>query len=152
MSDSPAPNSSSTESQPSESAASPAAKPKTSWVGRIVIGILLVVLAFEGIAHLRAASAEKQLKAELDKSEATEYTVTSAKVREILGGREPDETKLKNAAIGDELYEIYYFKGLLKNRVVCVHYGVEGQAGTVGAERELLNVLNVIPEAILYQE
>lgn len=127
-------------------------KPKTSLIGRIVIGILLVVLAIEGFAFLRVTWAKSKVTRELQKAEAEKYELTRNDVKGLLGGREPDLSKQVGANIGDELYDIYYFSGILKRRVLCLHYGVEGQEDTQGADRELIGVMSVVPEAALFEE
>ncbi len=134
--------------------ATPAApkKSKSSPIGRIVIGILLVVLAIEGFTHIRVTWAKSKLTRELAKAEAEKYELTREEVKGLLGGREPDESKQVGANNGDELYDLYYFKGLLKRRVLCLHYGVEGQKDTQGSDRELMGVMTVVPEAVLFEE
>ncbi|MCA9108640.1 MAG: hypothetical protein KDA52_01730 [Planctomycetaceae bacterium] len=127
-------------------------KPKTSPIGRIVIGILLVVLAIEGFAFLRVTWAKSRITGELKRAEAEKFELTRDDVSKLLGGREPDETKEVGANVGDELYEVYYYSGILKRRVLCLRYGVEGQKGTQGSDRELIEVMSVKPEALLFEE
>lgn len=148
MSDAPS-NPSSTGGQ-SADPAPPAEQPKkTSLLGRIVIGILLVVLAVEAFAHFRVTWAKSELSEELARAEAEEYTVTRQNVQEILGGREPDQTERVKVAVGEELYDVYYYKGLLKDRVLCVHYSVEGRADVDDSEREMMEVMSNVPEVVL---
>lgn len=132
--------------------ATPQRKPKTSPVGRILIGILLLILAVEAVSHFRMTSAKTTLNNELAKSEAEEYQVTRADVKRLLGGREPDLSKHVRAPVGDELYDVYYYFGILKRRVLCVHYGIQGETDADESKREMMEVLTVVPEVILYDE
>ncbi|MEO1993994.1 MAG: hypothetical protein ABGZ17_01825 [Planctomycetaceae bacterium] len=143
---------SSAENSSADAAAKPQQKPRTSRVGRIVIGILLLVVAVEGIAALRVYMAKSKLTGELAKSDAEDYQVTRGSVKEILGNREPDDTKLVQAHVGKELYDMSYFSGLLKRRILCVHYGIQGEKDADDSKREMMEVLTVIPEAVLYAD
>ncbi len=152
MSDAPSTENSSAGGPSAESTPTTQQKPKSSFVGRIVIGILLVVLAVEAAATGRAYWAKSQLSDELAKAESQGDHATRETVQRILGGREPDLSSRIKVAAGEELYEVYYFNGLLKQRVLCVHYGVLGEKDADESQRELLEVLTVVPEVVLYDE
>lgn len=133
-----------------------AAKPKRSTAERVIvqggIAVLLVLVTIEGWAYLQMSMAHSKLTAELKKAEAGDHKVTRETVDQILGGRAPDDTKTRKAiATGDERYDIYYFKGLLKRRELCVHYGVQGKKGAEGvvSEPEVVEVTTMIPDEIL---
>jgi len=132
--------------------ATPQRKSRTSRVGRIIIGVLLLVLAVEAVAAVRVYLAKSKLSAELAKAEAGEYEVTRADVKQLLGGREPDMSKAVKVAVGDELYDVYYFNGILKRRVLCVHYGIQGELDADKSQREMMEVLTVVPETVLFHE
>jgi hypothetical protein len=127
-------------------------KPKSSPVGRIIIGILLVVLAIEAVPYVRMTLAHSKLSAELKKAEAEDHKITAEAVKKALGGRDPDFTRTKRVAIGDELYDVYYFNGMLKRRELCVHYGVKGENDQDGTQREMMEVTTIIPEEILIDD
>lgn len=112
--------------------------------GLIAIGTLVVLV--EGGAYLMFQRAYGGLQAELQKAETSDYQVTRAKVNEILGSRTPDETR-EVGGVGDstEVYDVYHFNGLLKDRPLCVHYGVAGKTD----EPEVIEVLSIIPDEIL---
>lgn len=133
-------------------AAAPPSKPRSSRVGRIVIAILLLVLAIEGFAAGRVYLAKSRLTGELARAEAENHIVTREEVKALLGGREPDVSRRIKVAVGEELYDLYYFRGLLKQRVLCVHYGVEGTQDVDESQREMMEVLTVVPEAVLFEE
>jgi hypothetical protein len=135
-----------------ESGAQAAAKPRTSWLGRIIIGLLLIVLAFEAVSFLRVKAAEKKLGQALAQAEAANQEVTRESVKGMLDGREPDATRRRKAAVGEELYDIYYFPGILKRRVLCVHYGVRGENDPDDMQRDMMEVMPIVPEEILYEE
>jgi hypothetical protein len=137
----------STKSSSSDAAAGGAAggkKPK-SMIVKVIIGLLLVLMLIELVAHLRLLNAHRQLMAEVQRSENENQLVTRAVVDRILGNRTPDESKSVKAAAGDERYDIYYFWGLLKQRPLCVHYGVAG----LKSEPELVEVITHIPDEVL---
>lgn len=143
----------SSETEPSTSTAPVAgSKSKTSRTGRIVIGILMVVVAVEGIAHFRVTRAKSALSDELAKAATEDHRVNRATVQQLLGDREPDLTRLVQAHVGKELYDVYYYNGLLKQRVLCVHYGVQGEKDADDSQREMMEVLTVVPEAVLFAD
>lgn len=111
-----------------------------------------MVLAIEGFAFLRVTWAKSRIIGELERAEAENFELTRDDVKKLLRGREPDETKEVSANIGDELYEVYYYSGILKRRVLCLRYGVEGRKGTQGSDRELIEVMSVKPEVVLFEE
>lgn len=133
--------------QPAQTATS--VKPKSSPIGRILIGVLLVVLAFEAVPYARMSLVHAKLSAELKKADASDLKVTPEAVKQLLGGREPDFTKMKRVAVGDELYQVYYFNGMLKRRELCVHFSVQGENDPDGKEREMMEVTTILPEEIL---
>ena len=86
------------------------------------------------------------LQAELQKAETSDYQVTRAKVDELLGSRTPDESKeVQGVGAAPEVFDVYNFKGLLKDRPICVHYGVAGKTD----EPEVIEVLSIIPDEML---
>ncbi|MGD9857296.1 MAG: hypothetical protein AB7U20_20330, partial [Planctomycetaceae bacterium] len=148
MSDAPSAKNSSADVPAADATPAGQRKPKSSRVGRIVIGILLLVLAVEAAAHLRMTWAKSKLTAELAKAEAEEYEPTRESMKKLLGGREPDLSKHIQVGVGEELYDGYYFNGLLKRRVLCVHYGIQGETDADDSHREMMEVLTVIPEVV----
>lgn len=151
---------SSADSPSAEAAPTSRPKPKTSPVGRIVIGVLLLVVAVEAIAHFRVTWTKSRLTDELAKSEQSDYRANRETVNQILGDREPDLTKLVQAHVGNELYDVYYFNGLvstismgvIKPRVLCLHFGIQGEKDADNSKREFMEVLTVVPEAVLFAE
>jgi hypothetical protein len=112
--------------------------------GAIAIG--LAVVALEGTFYLVYKRAHVAIQSELRKAEATDYRITEGKVREILGSRAPDITKeVEVMESASERYDIYVFEGLLKDRTLCVHYGVAG----VAEEPEVIEVTSIIPDEVL---
>lgn len=129
-----------------------AGKPKRSVIERVIVQggicVLLVVVAIEGLSYFQMKSMHTKLTAELSKAETSDYKVTKEVVDRILQ-RTPDESKTRKAiGTGEERYDIYYFKGLLKQREICVHYGVQGTEG-VKTEPEVVEVTTIIPDEIL---
>jgi len=112
-----------------------------------VIGAGLLLIVVEGSAWFQHKRAHDGIRAGLDRSEEnSEFQVTRKDVEVVLGEREPDLTKEIEVLGGQkERYDVYYFKGLLKERTLCVRYGV---AGTMG-EPEVIAVSAVIPDEIL---
>jgi hypothetical protein len=124
-------------------------KPQRSKVERAIvwggIGILGIVVLFEGLSYLSFRSAHAALLSELQKAETTDYRITAAKVKEIVGDRTPDISKKIKAVVGEEQYDVYIYKGLLKERPLCVHYGVAAQGGE---EPEVIEVTSIIPDEL----
>ncbi len=139
--------------EPDRAASSePAARPKRSPVERAIvwggIGILAIVVGIEGTAHLAFTGALNGLMAEMEKAENAEkgnYHVTKATVDAVLKGRAPDRSKTVKRALGEERYDLYIFKGLLKERTLSLHYGVQGVLG----EPEVLEVSQAVPAELL---
>jgi len=127
----------------------PPAKPPRSKVERAIvwggIGLLLLVVLLEGMSYLSFQRAHGALMGELQKAETTDYRITAAKVKEIIGDREPDYSGKAKAIVGEEQYDLYVYKGLLKKRHLCVHYGVAARGGE---EPEVIEVTSVIPDEI----
>lgn len=127
----------------------PPAKPPRSKVERVIvwggIGILGIVVLLEGISFLSFRRAHSALMSELQKAETTDYRITAAKVKEIVGTRSPEISKKLKAIVGEEQYDVYIYKGLLKERPLCVHYGVAAQDGE---EPEVIEVTSVIPDEL----
>jgi hypothetical protein len=125
------------------------AKPQRSKVERAivwgVIGILGIVMLLEGLSWLSFRRAHSALLSELQKAETSDYRITSAKVKEIVGDREPDISKDVDAIVGKEHYDVYVYKGLLKERPLCVHYGVAAHSGE---EPEVIEVTSIIPDEL----
>ena len=128
-----------------------ASKPARSSIEKFIVwGVIaagLVLIAAEGSAWYQFKSAHGGILAELQRSEeSTDFQVTRKEVEQILGDREPDMTK-EIKVLGDqpERYDVYFFKGLLKERTLCVRYGVAGKMG----EPEVIDVSSVIPDEIL---
>ena len=108
---------------------------------RGLIGTLLVVLAIEAIAHARMASMHQRLWGELQRGERENLGITRQHI-DAVAGRPPDEELA--APVGKERYDVYHFWGLLKQRELCVHYGVSG----INAEPEVIDVLFLLPEDV----
>jgi hypothetical protein len=125
------------------------AKPQRSKVERAVvwgvIGILGIVVLFEGMSYFTFRRAHSALLGELQKAETTDYRITAAKVKEIVGDRTPEISKKVKAVVGEEQYDVYIYKGLLKERPLCVHYGVAAQGGE---EPEVIEVTSIIPDEL----
>ncbi|MEZ6033623.1 MAG: hypothetical protein R3C17_11055 [Planctomycetaceae bacterium] len=133
--------------QPAPSTGTPStpAKPKLTF-GRIIIGILFVVMLIELVAHFRLTVVNNKLSAELAKAEQEkDYQLTKSTVDQIFGNRQPDESKSVKVAVGEERYDIYYFWGLLKQRTLCLQYGVAGK----NSEPEVIMVHPNIPDEVL---
>lgn len=133
---------------PSEVSAAPA-KPQRSKVERAivwgVIGVLGIVMLLEGMSYLSFKRAHSALMSELQKAESSDYRITAAKVKEIVGDRQPDISKDVAAVVGKEHYDVYTYKGVLKNRDLCVHYGI---ADASGEEPEVIEVTSIIPDEL----
>ncbi len=140
MTDSPVPKS----TLPSKKAAAKRS-PVELWLVRGGIGILVLLVVIEGWATLRMKSVHSQLLAELRQAETTDHQVTGPAVEKIFQGRQPDFTKKVRVAAGEERYDIYYYKGLLKTRELCVHYGVAG----IKEEPEVVEVTTILPDEVL---
>lgn len=125
------------------------AKPPRSPVERALvwgfIGIMGIVVLLEGMSFLGFRRAHSGMLAELQKAEATDYRVTAAKVKEIVGDRTPDISKKVKAVVGEEQYDVYIYKGLLKERPLCVHYSI---ADASGEEPEVIEVTSIIPDEL----
>ena len=135
----------SNQSTPSAASTSTPAKPKLS-LGRIIIGILLVVMLIELVAHFRLTLVNNKLSGELAKAEQEkDYQLTKSVVDQIFGNRQPDESKSAKVSVGEERYDIYYFWGLLKQRTLCLQYGVAGK----NSEPEVIMVHPNIPDEVL---
>jgi hypothetical protein len=129
---------------------SAASRPTRSKIERAIVwGVIalgVAVVAIEGAYYLSYKRAHFAIQSELKKAEATDYRITEDKVREILGSRTPDiskEVEVMEAA--SERYDIYVFEGLLKDRTLCVHYGVAG----VAEQPEVIEVTSIIPDEVL---
>jgi hypothetical protein len=140
------------ESAPAPAASQPA-KPTRSKTERIIvqggIAVLLVIVAIEGTSYLRQSYAHSRLMAEFEKAEATDHHITNAVVRQIVGDREPDISKVVPATVGEERYDVYFYDGLLKRRELCVHYGIQGFDSGPGSEPEVVEVTTHVPEEVL---
>jgi hypothetical protein len=64
---------------------------------------------------------------------------------DAIVGRQPDETHLVKAPVGEERYDVYRCGGLLKRRAIYVHYGVQG----LQDEPEVVDVLLSAPDELL---
>jgi hypothetical protein len=144
---------SSIESQSSSSLSSPAPvgshsaatrSPRARLISRSVIGLLLIVLAVEAIAYGRVTSAHRQLLSELQAGERQSHLVTKERIDAVVG-REPDATIRVKAPVGEERFDVYNFGGLLKQRKLFVHYGVQG----IKDEPEVIDVLMTAPGDVL---
>lgn len=137
-------------SEPQPARPSPA-KSSRNPVERVIvqggIGLLLIIVAIEGWSWGQMKMAHSRLTAELKKAEDGEHKVTRKVVDEILK-RQPDESKTVKATVGEERYDVYYFKGLIKQREIYVHYGIEGTQ-LAKSEPEVIEVRTDIPEEIL---
>jgi hypothetical protein len=111
---------------------------------RAVIKVLLVVLAIEGVAYGRMMLTHLQMSREIQKAEQEHHIITRDRVNQIFG-REPDDTHTVKAPVGEERYDVYHFWGLLQQRYLYVHYGVQG----LKAEPEVLEVTTIIPDEVL---
>jgi len=125
------------------------AKPARSSTERMLvwggIGLLVVVSAIEGYSQMSFQKTFDGLHTELEQADVGKTQITKARVDTVLN-RQPDRTQtVKAAYVGEERYDIYVFKGLLKNRLLCVHYGVAG----VKAEPEVIGVSAELPDAML---
>ena len=112
---------------------------------RSLIGALLVLLAIEGVSWLRVMAARMTLVTELQKAEQSDHRITRERVDQLLGGRQPLESKTVKVTVGEERYDIYYYPGLLKRRELCVHYGVPG----LKSEPEVIEVTTILPDEVL---
>jgi hypothetical protein len=109
-----------------------------------LIGALLIVLVIEAVAYGRITSAHRQLLSELQAGERQSHLVTRERIDAVVG-RQPDETIVVKAPVGEERYDVYHFGGLLKRRKLYVHYGVQG----VKDEPEVVDVLMTPPDEVL---
>jgi len=125
-------------------------KPKRSMAERIVvqggIAVLLIVVAFEGFSHFCMTSAFGKLTSAVKASETSGAKVTKEVIDKLMGGKKPDKTLPKKASAGTERYDIYYYKGPIKKRVLCVHYGIQGKDGSAP---EVINVSALLPDEII---
>ena len=111
-----------------------------------MIGILLVVMLSELVAQFRLTVVNNKLSAELARAEQEkDYQLTKSTVDQIFGNRQPDESKNVKVAVGEERYDIYYVWGRLKQRTLCLQYGVAGKH----AEPEVIMVHPNIPAEVL---
>ena len=86
------------------------------------------------------------LQGELQKAETSDYQLHREKVTELLGTRTPDQSReVRGVGAAAEVYDLYVFKGLLKERPLCVHYGVAGKTD----DPEVIEVLSIIPDEML---
>ena len=108
------------------------------------IGLLLVVSAIEGYSQMSFQKAFDGLQAELEQADAGRDQITKARVDAVLN-RQPDRSQTVKAFVGEERYDVYTFKGLLKSRLICIHYGVAG----VKEEPEVIGVAAELPDAML---
>ena len=108
------------------------------------IGLLVVVSSIEGYSQMSFQKAFNSLQAELEEADAGKSQVTKSQVDTVLN-RQPDRTQMVKAFVGEERYDVYLYKGLLKNRLLCVHYGVAG----VKEEPEVIGVTPELPDAML---
>lgn len=123
----------------------PEVKPKRL-VARSLIGILFALMAVELFAYGRLLLAHRQFVTQIQMGEMKDHRFTKADVLKILGGREPDESKMVKSIAGmKERFDVYYFWGLMKTRPLVVHYGVEG----FNAEPEVLEVATHLPDEYL---
>lgn len=133
---------------PAEPSPTPA-RPKRSPVERALvwgfIGVMGIVVLIEGMSYLAFRRAHAAMLAELQKAETTDYRVTAARVKEIVGDRAPDISKKVKAVVGEEQYDVYIYKGLLKERPLCVHYSIEAASGE---EPEVMGVDSIIPDEL----
>ncbi len=150
--------------QESSSAVSPestspqntAAKPARSGTERMIvwggIGLLLIVSVIEVYSHMTFQKAFDSLQTQLEQADSGKTQITRKEVDQILN-REPNRSQKVKAFVGEERYDVYDFKGLLKNRVLCVHYGVAGVIETEGVktvqEPEVIGVSPELPDAML---
>lgn len=113
-----------------------------------VIVVMLVVVFMEANSYSSLNQVTQELKGELAKTEQADVPVRRADLTKRFGDRRPDESYSVKAAAGEELYELYYFRGPLSRRVLCVHYGVIGAAGD---DRDVVEIITDIPAEILSQ-
>lgn len=106
---------------------------------RGLIGLLLVVLTIEAVAHFRMTILQQRLWTELQRGERENQGITRQHI-DAVAGRPPDEELA--ASFRQERYDVYHFWGLLKQRELCVHYGVSG----INAEPEVMDILLTLPE------
>ena len=138
-----------TSDPPKKATSTPLAKPKAMTperlIVRLLIGGLFVVMAIELFAYSRLLFVHYQLSGQLQKAEQENHRITQEVIDKIFSQRKPDETKNVKVAVGTERYDIYYFWGLLKERPLCVHYGVEG----LHSQPEVIEVTTIIPDEVL---
>lgn len=92
-----------------------------------LIGVLLVVAGIEARAYFAFQSGYRRILDELGKVEKqNDYRVTRAMVAQLLGGKEPASSETIRVAVGQERLDNYVWKGLLRNRTLYVHYGIQG--------------------------
>ncbi len=108
------------------------------------IGILLLVVVIEASAQRQFTSLYTQIDSELKKSLQTGNSVPEENIRAILKGRQPDATKTVKQIPGEERYEVYYFKGLLKRRVFCIRF----EKATDTAPVQVLELTPTVPEIV----
>lgn len=89
------------------------------WSG---IGALLLILAFEVSSHYRFTAAYDKLSTAARESESLQKKMTDEDILALMNGRRPDMMKDREFGGEDDQYDIYYFHGILKRRVICVHY------------------------------
>jgi hypothetical protein len=112
---------------------------------RVVIGLLLTVMVIEGISYGRVFAIHRQLSSLLQKAETENYQINRKKIDEILNNQQPSLSKTVKVPVGDERYDVYQFWGLLKQRQLCVHYGVAGRQ----SEPEVIEITSIIPDEVL---
>lgn len=111
---------------------------------RGVIGVLVLLLAIEGVAYGRMMITHWRLTSEIRKAERENHLIYRDRIEQIIG-RLPDEKHMVKAPVGEEQYDVYYFWGLLQQRELCVHYGVPGMKG----QAEAMEVTTIIPDEVL---
>ena len=112
---------------------------------RAVIAVMLTVVAIEAYSAWRMNLVVEKLRTELGKNDQIDSPISKQDVTKIVGGREPDASFPVKAAAGEELYDVYYFSGLLGRRTLYVHYSVMGAAG---GDRDLMEVMTEIPPEV----
>lgn len=126
----------------STKAKSPKAKSRRSIIERVIvwggIAVLLLILVVEFRSHSRWDSTQRKLLTEFKKVEDANQHLTEEDVNQLLNGRTPDASKSDHL----ERFDVYYFPGVLKRRLLCVHYKKEG----ADAPTEVLGVSSHLPE------
>lgn len=110
---------------------------------RGLIGLLLVVAMIEAIAHVRMMVMSQRLWNELQKGERERSDVTRAEINAVMK-RPPDESFTVKKPVGEENYDAYRFWGLIKQRELYVHYGVQG----IRSPQEAIEILTTLPDEV----